>query len=239
MHLPKLLFISLLSLTVSAKGDHQAHNGTEAAHKGNGTHHAQDKHQAHNGTAEDTAKFQCAEIARLTALTDLVNNSTAFASFTSHHNLTAAQQTKLKDQAANATTKLTTLKSNTTLINECTTIDASLKLAAQCKEMARLTKITDIANNATALADLQSKHNLTAAQVAKIKDEAANATSKLNTLKSNATLVSACESLKESNGTSSTGTVSGGLAKATTSGAERIGAVFTVVFGGLALVLAL
>lgn len=248
MHFYKLLFISFLSLTVYAKGDHQAQNGTAAAgqeHKGNGTHHGHDKHEGHNGTAKDTAKFQCAEISRLTALTDLVNNSTKFASFTSHHNLTAAQQTKLKDEAANATTKLNTLKSNSTLVSECATIDASSKLQAQCKEMSRLTKITDLANNATALADLQSKHNLTAAQVDKIKDEAANATTKLNAMKSNSTLVSACNDLKAENNGAGTATASATAgAKATNSGAGgRIAMLANGVFAafsvGLAILLAL
>lgn len=223
MHLFNLLFLSLFTLTVSAEGDHKGHNGIAALgeHKG-------------NGTAKDSTKFECAEIERLTSLTDLVNNSTKFASFSTHHNLSAADQAKLQAKAANATTKLTTLQSNATLVSACATIDAAQKLKMQCKEMKALTKLTDVANNATALAELQSKHNLTAAQVQKIKNEAANATTKLNKLKGNSTLVTACEDMKDGDETGSSGTT-----KTATSGAQGVGGGLLMVLLGVVMVMAL
>src|SRR6201996_6858143 len=60
----------------------------------------------------------------------------------------------------------------------------------QCEEMSKLTKLTDLANNATKLSELETKFNLTAAQINDIKTEAANATSRLQELQSNTTLTS-------------------------------------------------
>ena len=153
---------------------------------GNGTHHENN----------DCVKAKCAEISRLTKLANLVNNSTKLADYQAKHNLTSAEMQKLKDMAANATTKLAQLKSNTTLVNECATMQAAEKLKAQCKEMQELTKLVKLANNATALQDLQTKYNLTASQVQKIKNEAANATVKLTKLQSNSTLMVDCQNLK-------------------------------------------
>ena len=197
-----------LSLSVYAKGNE--HNGTDASgaandhggkKNGTDTHGATKDHGGkkngtdHKGGHKDFELFQCAEITRLTALTNLVNNSTELAAFESHHNLSSTEIQKLKGEAANATTKLTQLKSNATLIQDCAVIDASEKLKAQCHEIDALTKIVDLANNATALQALESKHNLTAAEITKIKDGAANATTELTKLQSNATLVAACMNL--------------------------------------------
>ena len=208
MHFSKYLLLLALSLSVYAKGnehngtdasgaaqDHGGKNGTEAhgtakdhGGKKNGT-----DHKGHNH--KDIELFECAEITRLTALTNLVNNSTALAAFESHHNLSSTEIQKLKGEAANATTKLTQLQSNTTLVHDCAVIDASEKLKAQCHKIDALTKLADLTNNATALQALESKHNLTSAEITKIKAEAANATAELTKLQSNATLVTACMNL--------------------------------------------
>ena len=82
-------------------------NATET--KGNGTHHGN----------KDSVKAKCAEINRLTELTGLVNNKTKLADFQAKHNLTTAQMQKIKDTAANATTMLIKLQSNTTLVTAC------------------------------------------------------------------------------------------------------------------------
>lgn len=163
--------------------------------KGNGTNHGN----------KDSVKVKCAEISSLTELADLVNNSTKLAEFQAKHNLTTAEMQKLKNMAANATAQLTQLKSNTTLVKECATMQAAENLKAQCKEMQQLTNLAKLANNATELQDLQKKYNLTASQVQKIKNEAANATAKLNALQRNSTLIADCQNLKTNhtnNGTS-------------------------------------
>ena len=163
--------------------------------KGNGTQHG----------SNDSVKAKCVQISRLTKLANLVNNSTELAVYQAKHNLTTAELQKLKAMAANATVQLARLKSNTTLMNDCATIAAAEKLQAQCKEMTVLMDLAKLANNATALKDLQTKYNLTASQVQKLKNEAANATVKLTQLQSNSTLMADCRILKANqtkNGTS-------------------------------------
>lgn len=63
---------------------------------------------------------------------------------------------------------------------------------SQCKEIDRLTKLTSIVNNATALSQFETKHNLTAAQVDEFKAKAANATTRLTELQANSTLTTQC-----------------------------------------------
>jgi hypothetical protein len=61
-----------------------------------------------------------------------------------------------------------------------------------CKELRKLEEIVLILANVTLLEEFEKKHNLTADQVTKLKDEAQNATMELDNLKSNATLVEEC-----------------------------------------------
>lgn len=53
-----------------------------------------------------------------------------------------------------------------------------------------------LASNTTALSELQTKNNLTDAEMAKIKDRAQNATVKLTQLQSNTTLLADCQTIK-------------------------------------------
>lgn len=62
----------------------------------------------------------------------------------------------------------------------------------QCKEIEQLTKLTSIMNNATALSEFETKHNLTAAQIDEFKAKAANATTRLTELQANSTLTTQC-----------------------------------------------
>lgn len=57
-----------------------------------------------------------------------------------------------------------------------------------------------LASNTTALSELQTKKNLTDAEMTKIKDRAQNATVKLTQLQSNTTLVAACQTIKTTEG---------------------------------------
>ena len=197
MQLKQLLFVACLTGMVFAEG----HKDKEGKHGNNGTTDATKGEHHKNGTAgADSERRQCAEISRLTELMDLVNNATRLQELETKHNLTQTQIDKLKSQAANDTTKLKTLQSNSTLMSQCAVVDADQKLKSQCHEMSALTKLSDLASNATALNDIQTKRNLTAAQIDKIKELAQNATAKLTKLKSNSTLVSACKNVKSSSG---------------------------------------
>lgn len=60
--------------------------------------------------------------------------------------------------------------------------------------------MASLASNTTALSELQTKKNLTDAEMAKIKDRAQKATVKLTQLQSNTTLVAACQTVKTTEG---------------------------------------
>lgn len=62
-----------------------------------------------------------------------------------------------------------------------------------CGKMAKLTKLTELANNQTKLDSLMSKGKLNQTEVDKIKAKAANATQTLQTMSSNTTLVQECQ----------------------------------------------
>jgi hypothetical protein len=152
-----------------------------------------------NGTSSAKSESaQCNEISRLTQLTDFANNATKLTELETKHNLTAAEIDDIKSAATNATAKLTELTANATLVSQCGAIAANKKLKSQCKEIQRLTEVTNLANNATFLSELQAKRNLTADQMDEIKSEAANATAKLQQLTSNATLASSCQTQQAS-----------------------------------------
>lgn len=63
---------------------------------------------------------------------------------------------------------------------------------SQCNEIERLTKLTSLMNNATALSEFETKHNLTAAQIDELTTKAANATTRLTELQANTTLTTQC-----------------------------------------------
>lgn len=188
MQFTSVILALCLSSFAVAKG--HENNGTAAGVANMGTH----------GNSE---KKQCSEMSHLTKFVDLVNNATKLTELETKHNMTAAKITKLKASAANATTRLTELQSNTTLTSQCAIVDAGEKLKSQCKEMKMLTKMMEVAGNATALSDMAAKKNWTDAKITKFKARAANATMKLTKLTSNTTLVDACATIKKATNTSS------------------------------------
>ena len=66
------------------------------------------------------------------------------------------------------------------------------ELVTLCEELEHLEEVILIVNNATKLAEVEKEEKLTPEQVTKLKEEAANATVKVNELKSNTTLVKEC-----------------------------------------------
>jgi len=234
-----ILALCLTTFTLAAPKEHKNNNGTMDGHDG-AKDHKGGKHHEKNGTHANSEKAMCKEMTKLTKLTDLVNNATKLQEMETKHNLTATQIDEIKAKAANATTKLTELKANATLTSQCAVIDAGEKTKSQCKEMSKLTKLMDLMNNATALSELESKKNLTAAEMTKLKDEAAKAGTKLNKLKSNSTLMTACENLKTAkNGSSGNGNAaSSSGAIRTMNGAGLLGnGLFALVMGGMVAML--
>ena len=117
-------------------------------------------------------------------IANLANNATEQAK----RNLTSTDVQKLKAEATKDAPKLAKLNSNSTFVSHCQAIDAHKELVGQCHEMNKLTHLANFANNATE----QSKHNLTAAEVQKLKTEAAKEAPRLAKLNGNSTLVADC-----------------------------------------------
>jgi hypothetical protein len=157
--------------------------------------------KTHNGNSTErsnTERRQCAEITQLTGILDLVNNATKLAEFESRHKLSQSDVDAIKAQATAEADRLKTLQSNTTLVQNCAAKEADEQLKAECHEMNRLTELSSLADNQTALQDFQAEHHLTADEITKFTARAKNATAKLATLQKNSTLVTACQGQKQS-----------------------------------------
>jgi len=153
---------------------------------------------SHHNETHNNELFQlCEELQHLEELILIVSNATKLAEVEKEKNLTSEDIAKLKDEATNATMKLNELKSNTTLVKECLIVEAHLQLLHECQEIVELIIIVDIAMNETLLMELEkeTKHNLTDAQDAMLKELAANATTKLATFEKNSTLIADCKTL--------------------------------------------
>ncbi|KAE9968086.1 hypothetical protein EG328_004169 [Venturia inaequalis] len=230
MQFTSVVLALCISGFAAAKGHEK--NGTAVAGAAmDGKHGQIGGSKTKNSTHGNSEKKQCSELSRLTKLVDLVNNSTKLTELETKHNMTADKITKLKDSAAKATTRLTELQSNTTLTSQCAIVNAGDKLQGQCKEMKMLTKMMDVAGNATALSEMAAKKNWTDAETDKFKAHAANATMKLNKLKSNTTLVDACATVKKGSSSASQSEKSNGVG-------QLVGnLLFTVVISGAAALL--
>jgi hypothetical protein len=167
-----------------------------------------------NRTANFEHFAQCLKFDKLTKIVNLNNNATAMQIFASK--VSPAKLQKFKDKASNATTELNTLKTNATLVQDCNQRAANRRTQRDCFEVRTLQKLVNIGNNATALKELENhkgKSHLrggsaseTQAEVdAKWKGIIANATTKLNELKSNATLMAACAKANSANGATASG----------------------------------
>ncbi|CAG8957415.1 hypothetical protein HYFRA_00011396 [Hymenoscyphus fraxineus] len=180
MQLTNLFFTFLLATAVAAKGK----NGTHT-HEGGDGH--KDGHK-HGGDKAITDKSLCREMAQLSHLVKVASNETKIAEMTKNNATKIAQ---FKTKAAEATTKLTTMQSNATFMNVCNVIGAEQSLKAECKKMRSLQKLKTLAGNETAITAM-TKGNATKA--ASLKAKAAEASTNLDKMMANATLVEACKS---------------------------------------------
>jgi len=215
MHFKQIFVALCLSSLALAKGDEgKDHKGMKNA----------TKHE----------ERQCAEITHLTHLILLANNDTKLAELETEHKLNATDIVKIKEKAANSTTKLSALQSNATLTAQCPIIDAHQKLKMECHEMKKLKKFSNLATNKTAQTEYQAKHNLTPDEMKKVQEKAQNATKKLEKMQKNSTLVSDCKTMEKKAGKDgSKGEISSGA-----SGLQIAGnGLFALVLAGLAAVL--
>jgi ABC-type enterochelin transport system substrate-binding protein len=161
------LFVSLLLTTaVAAKGK----NGTTAK--------------------AVTDKSLCKEMASLTKLVALASNETKLADKTNNN---ATKIAEIQAKASDASTQLSTMESNATLVSTCAVIASAQKTEDDCDEITSMTKLVALAANETALAE-KSKNNAT--KIAALQAKASTAATKLQTLEANTTLTDACSSIK-------------------------------------------
>ena len=136
-----------------------------------------------------TDKSLCKEMASLNELVALAANTTKLDEKAKNN---ATKIAEIQAKASNAATQLSTMSSNATLVSTCAVIDAAEKTEESCDEMKSLQELVTLAGNETALAD-KTKNNAT--KIAALQAKASTAATKLETMTSNTTLVSACSAI--------------------------------------------
>jgi hypothetical protein len=144
--------------------------------------------KGHNGTTSESS--QCKQIVKLQSLVDLAANTTKLADKTNNN---ATKIADIQAKASAASTQLTTLTSNSTLVSDCAVIDAAEQTKDTCAEMKELQKYITMASNSTKVA---TKTDNNATKIAEVAAKASAAQTKLDTLNSNTTLVDACTAIK-------------------------------------------
>ncbi|KAJ4374383.1 hypothetical protein N0V83_003124 [Neocucurbitaria cava] len=155
-----------------------------------------------NGTSKggDTTKSACKQMQKLTHLTELAANQTKLDELVAKGKMNTTEVDALKAKAADASTKLQTLESNSTLTTECAVIEADQQSKQECRQMKELTKLAALADNQTAMDALVAKKGLNSTQMDKLMARIQKAETKLQTLSSNTTLTDFCATLKQSKG---------------------------------------
>ncbi|KAI3322379.1 hypothetical protein HD806DRAFT_123160 [Xylariaceae sp. AK1471] len=160
MQLTNVLVSFLLAATVSAKG--------------------------HNKNGTISIKSQCRSIAHMTKFVDLAANETLLEEKTDNNQ---TQIDAIKAKAANITTTLNALTSNTTLMGECDIVTAHDEAIRACGQIKELEKAMATAANDT---KLQSKFDGNTTKIDAFKAKASASATKLADLQSNGTQTTFC-----------------------------------------------
>ncbi|KZM26456.1 hypothetical protein ST47_g2261 [Ascochyta rabiei] len=155
-----------------------------------------------NGT-ERALKKSCRKIRNLAVLSGLASNQTKLDAWVAEGRLNTAEVDAIKAKAANATTELQSLQTNTTLVGECTVVNAERESVKQCKQMMKLAKLASLAGNDTATAAFEQKKGLNETGIENLKAKIAEASTKLQEMQSNTTLTSFCTQRQQQNGDAS------------------------------------
>jgi hypothetical protein len=155
-----------------------------------------------NGTRGNSIKRVCKQMAKLTRITDLANNQTKLDAMIAKGKIDDEEVAKIKSKAADATSQLQTLMSNSTLVSECAVFNARRKDMGMCKQMDKLTKLAAIQGNQTAVDAYVANKGMGDEEAARLRDIIGNATSKLQELSGNATLTGFCAQLQQQKGAS-------------------------------------
>ncbi|KAF2738860.1 hypothetical protein EJ04DRAFT_560509 [Polyplosphaeria fusca] len=163
-----------------------------------------------NNTAEGNPENrQCNRLARLTKLTALAANQTRLDALVAKGRLNETQVENIKAKAANATSTLQTMQSNTTLVQECEVVEAHKQVVRACKKMRVLDKLSTLANNQTAMNEFIATKQLNGTKLEKFQDSIGNATAKLQDLQKNTTLTNLCAQEQKAQGADGSATSSG------------------------------
>lgn len=139
-----------------------------------------------NNTDGTSTKSQCKQVSKLTKLMDIAGNSTKLDKVTKGNATKAAD---IQAKASQASTKLTELQGNATLMTACDQIFAVQDTEDACDKMQGLQKLNALIANQTAL-DEKTKGNTTKADA--IKAKAQEKAADLTAMEGNATLTSFC-----------------------------------------------
>lgn len=144
-----------------------------------------------NKTDGTSTKSQCNQVSKLTKLVDLAGNSTKLDKVTKGNATKAAD---IQAKASQASTKLTALQGNATLMTACDQIFAVNDMEDACDKMKGLEKLNALIANQTAL-DAATKGNTTKADA--IKAKAQSKAADLTAMQSNTTLTSFCAGVND------------------------------------------
>lgn len=153
---------------------------------------------------EKTLKKQCRKLRNLERITSIASNQTKIDELVAKGMITAADVTELKAKAANATTTLESLQSNTTLVAECNIVNAHRKDVDQCRMIQSLTRLTEIAGNQTALKKFAAKKGM---NETRLQEKVTEAETKLKEMETNTTLKDFCAQTKLQQGDGRDGSV--------------------------------
>lgn len=190
---PSSIFLALLSASIAASDVVPAHDFNVPALETRNHNSTQ-----HHG--EDPSKKACKQIEKLTRLTDLAANQTKLDELVAKGMLDTAEVDELIGKAANATSTLQKLSSNTTLTGECAFIAAGRKTVENCKQLHSLQRLSNFAGNQTAVDALAAKENLNSTEVALFEKKMKKVEAKLKELSSNATLTDFCKQRMQGKG---------------------------------------
>lgn len=139
----------------------------------------------------NTTEGQCKEMRQLNGLVKLAANTTELDKLTKGN---ATKAAALQAKASAASTQLSTLMSNTTLMSACAVIDAAQDEENQCQETFILQKFVSFAANTTAVSMVTNNN---ATKAAELQAKASQASTKLNELMSNSTLQASCPAVAQ------------------------------------------
>lgn len=141
---------------------------------------------------EQSTKATCKRLGHLSHLSNVATNQTLRDTLLADGKLSQEQIDYIVIEGDAITSELNTLKSNTTLMSECGTINAHSKALKDCKKLDKLEKLVEMANNKTAYDEHLAGELLNKMQMEQLKKNMENAEIKLQALRGNSTLVALC-----------------------------------------------